>query len=134
MGVAALVLGIVALVLSFLPCVSWLAYLPAFVGVVLGIVGLVLSRKTGEGKWTALPGLVFSITAIIWVPVLAFVFLGGIFSMGALASLPGLDELSGRFQRHAVQQRATGLRGRERRTEDWHGCCYGAAGEAGDRK
>lgn len=93
MGVAALVLGIIGLVLSFVPCIWWIGTILAVVGVILGIIGLVQSRTTHKGKWTALPGLVFSVTAVVWGPVLMFVFLGGLVSLGGVTAKLGLDDL-----------------------------------------
>ncbi len=61
-GLAALLVGIVALVLAFLPFASFIAWLPALIAVGLGITGLVLkNRKRG----TALTGLILGGLALI---------------------------------------------------------------------
>lgn len=83
MAVAGLVLGIVSIVLSFIPCINWSAILPAIVGIVLSSVGLAQSKKTGEGKGMATAGLVLSIIAIVWVPIYILMIMGAI---GAAAS------------------------------------------------
>ncbi len=60
MGVASLVLGIIALVLAvFLPAFGWVAAILALIGVVLGAIG----KKQGAGG-AATAGLVMSIIAL----------------------------------------------------------------------
>ncbi|MFO0863336.1 MAG: hypothetical protein U0744_01515 [Gemmataceae bacterium] len=79
LAIAGMVLGIVGLVLAFIPCVGWI------LGIILGIVGAALSgiglssaNKSGSGKGMAISGLILSILAIVvaisyWIYV-AFVF------------------------------------------------------------
>ena len=69
MGVAALVLGIVSLVISFIPfCGTW-AIIPAIVGLVLGIVDWVKKKKASEPKGKAIAGTVCSAIAIVVIAV-----------------------------------------------------------------
>ena len=61
MGVASLVLGIVGLVFSFIPCLgSWGIFLTV-PGVILGAVGLASAAKKNAPKGLAIAGLVCSI-------------------------------------------------------------------------
>ena len=65
MGVAALVLGIVSVVIGFIPfCGSW-AIIPAIVGLVLGIVDWVKKNKEGNPKGKAIAGVICSAVAIV---------------------------------------------------------------------
>lgn len=60
MGIASLVLGIIALLIAWIPCVGWFALLPAFIGLVLGIIEIV--QKNGakaKGDATASPTMGF---------------------------------------------------------------------------
>ena len=75
MAIAGLVLGIVAIVLSFVPCINWFAVLPAVLGIIFSAIGLSQAKKTGKGKGQAIAGLVLSILALIWVPIYMLVFL-----------------------------------------------------------
>jgi hypothetical protein len=66
LAIAGMVLGIVGLVLAFIPCVGWI------LGIILGIVGAALSgiglasaNKSGSGKGMAISGLILSILAIV---------------------------------------------------------------------
>ncbi len=75
MLVAGLVLGIVALALSFIPCIGLIALIPAIVAVPLGAVGFAQSRKSGQGKGMGLASLVIGIAAAAWIPLYHFVVL-----------------------------------------------------------
>lgn len=65
MGVASLVIGIVSIIMSFLPCCSYFALFPAFVGLGLGIAELVKKGKEGEEKGMSIAGIILNIIAII---------------------------------------------------------------------
>ncbi|MBQ1429532.1 MAG: hypothetical protein IIZ06_07675 [Kiritimatiellae bacterium] len=63
MSVASLVLGIIAVALSWHPCMglwTWLLYIP---GLVLGIIGCVKDAKAGRGKGKAITGIVLNAIA-----------------------------------------------------------------------
>ena len=48
MGIAALVIGIVSLLIAWIPCIGIIAIIPALVGLVLGIVDIVNKSKKKE--------------------------------------------------------------------------------------
>jgi hypothetical protein len=71
MAITGMVLGIVGLVLSFLPCIGWLF------GIILGLLGAIFSgiglgQGSGKSKNMAITGLILSILAMIWGPVFYF--------------------------------------------------------------
>lgn len=69
MAVAALVLGIVSVVISFIPfCGTW-AIIPAIVGLVLGIIDLVKKKGTSEPKGKSIAGVVCSGIAVVIIAV-----------------------------------------------------------------
>jgi len=71
MGIASFILGIISFVLSFVPFLGFMMMLPAMVGFVLGIVGLVVKKETKKG---------FSITGIVLSSLAFFVmFISTIF-------------------------------------------------------
>ena len=74
MGVASLVLGIVALVVGFIPCCGMLAVIPAVIGFILGIIDVVKKGKTGSSKGMGIAGIVLSVIAIlviiVWVLII----------------------------------------------------------------
>ena len=85
MGIASMVIGIVATVLGFIPVCGMFAFIPAVVGFVLGIVDVVLKNKKQEPKGQGIAGIVLNAIALliifIWV-----ILIGA----GAVASEAGL--------------------------------------------
>ena len=76
MGVASLVLGIVGLVLSFIPCVGWIALALTIPGTILGACGILSAKKKeGKGKGQAIAGFILgrlaTIIAIAWISLFA---------------------------------------------------------------
>lgn len=61
LGIAGLVLGILAAVIAFIPCLGTFALIPGIIGLVLSIVSLVQANKAGAAKGMAIAGLVCSI-------------------------------------------------------------------------
>lgn len=89
MGVAALVLGIVSVVIGFIPfCGSW-AIIPAIVGLVLGIVDLVKKNKEGNPKGKAIAGVICSAVAI--VVILSYYFVAMTAAKKATKELKNYD-------------------------------------------
>jgi len=67
MGVASMVIGIVSVVIGFVPfCGAW-AVIPAVVGLALGIVDLVLKSRRGGSRGMAIAGIVLNPVAIITI-------------------------------------------------------------------
>ncbi|HVK14383.1 MAG TPA: hypothetical protein VM597_36925 [Gemmataceae bacterium] len=66
-GVIALVKGIGALLLSFVPCIGAFAVFPGALGLLLGIIGLVIAKKSNGRQGTGIPiaGVCVSIAAIL---------------------------------------------------------------------
>lgn len=74
MGIAALVLGIISIIIAFIPLCGSIAFLPALIGLVLGIVDIVKKGKTGESKGMAIAGTVLSAIALVFIIFWVFVF------------------------------------------------------------
>lgn len=64
MSIAGLVLGIAAIVVAFIPGISWLAWICGVVGIVLSAVAISQAKKAGEKSGMAVAGLVLSIISI----------------------------------------------------------------------
>lgn len=77
MGIASLVLGILALIVSFVPCVGVYALVFSILGVILGAVGIVKAKKSGEGKGLSIGGLVCNIVATA-IAIWWFVVMGAV--------------------------------------------------------
>ncbi len=73
MGVAALVLGIISIVIGFIPFCGAIAFVPAIIGLILGIVDIVKKSKSKEPKGMAIAGTVLSAIAVIVISFWIFV-------------------------------------------------------------
>lgn len=65
LGMAGLIVGIVALLFSFIPCVGMYAVLPAVVAIILSAISMSQSSKIGSPKGMATAGLICGIIALI---------------------------------------------------------------------
>ncbi len=76
MGIAGLVLGILAAVLSFVPCLGMWAIVPGIIGLILSAIAMMQAGKTNSPKGMAIGGLICSIIGIIiaayWIYALYF--------------------------------------------------------------
>ena len=75
MGVASLILGILALIVAWVPCVGIYALLFSVIGLILGAVGISAAKKSGKGKGLSVAGLVCNVIAtaiaLIWFFLIA---------------------------------------------------------------
>lgn len=65
MGVASLVLGIISLVVAWIPCVGWFALLPALIGTILGAIGWKKACANKQPAGISIAGFVCSLIALI---------------------------------------------------------------------
>ncbi len=74
-GIASLILGIVALLIAFIPCIGLFALIPGIVAIVLATTGLSQANKANGAKGINVAGLVVSILgtaiAVVWLLVFA---------------------------------------------------------------
>jgi hypothetical protein len=61
LGIAGLVLGILAAIISFIPCLGVYALLPGIVGIVLSAISMMQANKAAASKSLAIAGLICSI-------------------------------------------------------------------------
>lgn len=74
MGIASMIIGIIAAVLGFIPLCNYFAAIPAGVGFVLGIVDVVLKSKKGEPKGMGIAGIVLNAFAIALILIWTLAF------------------------------------------------------------
>lgn len=65
MGIAALILGIISFILSFIPICGLIGLVPAIIGLILGIVEVVKKSKTKEPKGLGIAGIILTAIAIV---------------------------------------------------------------------
>ena len=79
MGIAALVLGIISLILAFTGCGAWISWLTALIGLILGIVAVVKGKKSGDKIGMGVAGIILSaIATIVTIVVIVFSFIIGV--------------------------------------------------------
>ncbi len=83
MGVAGMVLGILAVVFFWVPILNWILIL---VGLPLSIVGLVVGKQRGEPTGMAIAGIVLNCIPIV-INIIVIVAIGSF--LGLLAGLLG---------------------------------------------
>lgn len=79
MGVASLVLGIISLIIGFIPFCGMIAFVPAIIGLILGIVEIVKKSKEKAPKGMGIAGTILSAISIV-VMVFWFFVVGIAFS------------------------------------------------------
>jgi len=67
LAIAALVLGIVGLVLSFIPIINNVAFFIGVIGAILGVIAIVKTGDTAvkKGRGMAITGLILSVLAVV---------------------------------------------------------------------
>jgi hypothetical protein len=87
MGVAAMVIGIIAVVLGFVPLCGWLALLPAAIGLILGIVDVALKVKAKAPKGKGIAGIVLNAIAIAVILVWTLLFVSASSKIGPIMDI-----------------------------------------------
>ena len=77
MGVASMIIGIVSLVIGFIPMCGFWAAVPAVIGLILGIVDLVLRSKRKQPRGKAIVGVILNPLAIIVIVAWTLLFVYG---------------------------------------------------------
>ncbi|MBP3256256.1 MAG: hypothetical protein J6M60_07230 [Clostridia bacterium] len=77
MGIASLVLGIISMITGFVPFCGSIAFLPALIGLILGIIDIVKKSKSNEKKGLAIAGTVMCAVAILVIFFWVFVAAAG---------------------------------------------------------
>ena len=83
MGLAAMIIGIVAVILGFIPLCGMIALVPAIVGLILGIIDVKKRSKNQEPKGKGLIGIILNAVAIVVILIWTLVF---------AASAPAMQE------------------------------------------
>ncbi len=84
MDIVSLIIGIVAAILGFIPCCSWLALVPAIVGLVLGIVSFNRKKEADAPTGVAMAGMVLNGVAMLLILGYTVVFAAGDLTSGLM--------------------------------------------------
>lgn len=63
LAIIGLVLGIIAILFSFIPCVGTIAFLPGIVGAILGVIAYLKAKDNGHPKGLSLAVIIVSLVA-----------------------------------------------------------------------
>ena len=79
MGLAAMIIGIVAVILGIIPgCGLVFGLPPAIVGLILGIVDVTKKLKAKQPKGQGMAGIALNAAAIVFIILWTLVFVGGV--------------------------------------------------------
>ena len=74
MGLAAMIIGIVAVILGFIPLCGMIAIVPAIIGLVLGIVDVQKRSKKQQPKGQGTAGIILNAAAIVVILIWTLIF------------------------------------------------------------
>ena len=66
MDIASLVLGIIGVILGFIPFCNWISWILCLIGVILGVVAIVQKNKINAPKGMAVAGTVLSAIGLVF--------------------------------------------------------------------
>ncbi len=90
MGLAAMIIGIIAVVLGFIPFCGYFVLLPAIVGLILGIVDVKKKSKAQEPKGKGMAGIVLNAVALIVILLWTLLF-----ATGGAVSIDTIEQIEG---------------------------------------
>lgn len=88
LGIASLVVGIVAAIIGMIPLCGAIAFVPAVVGLILGIINVKARGKANLPKGVGMAGIILNIAAVAFILLYLFVF-----TAGAPAVVDAVDKL-----------------------------------------
>lgn len=95
MGIAGLIVGIVALLFSFIPCLGMWAIVPAVVGLILSAISMKQAGAAGGSKGMAIGGLICSIVGLLIACYWLYVWFSAASAIGnAIEQSGALDSLN----------------------------------------
>lgn len=80
MGIAALILGIVSGIVSLFPFCGIVAFLPATIGVILGIIDIVIKANNKQPKGISIAGTIISVLSVVFIIIYNLIWLSAIAS------------------------------------------------------
>ncbi len=76
MGIIGIVLGVISLILAFIPCVGVVAFLPAGLALVFSIISIVQASRDYGSKGLGIGALIISMVAILFAALWLAIFSG----------------------------------------------------------
>lgn len=73
MGIASMIIGIIGVITSFIPCVGVFSLIPVIVGFILGLIDTILKGKRHAPRGISISGIVLNAIALLFIIVQFFV-------------------------------------------------------------
>lgn len=73
MGVAALVLGIITIIFSFLPFIKIVAIITGILSLIFGIIDLIINKENGKKFSKSLAGIILALCSV-WIMLISTIF------------------------------------------------------------
>ena len=107
-GIAGLIIGLIALIIAFIPCVGLIALVPGIIAVVLSLIGLAQANQNNGAKGLIIAALVVSILATTIAAIWGIV-IGGV-SRDSHRWLDRVERVIERSDRESVKELETSLK------------------------
>ncbi len=75
MGIASLILGIISILIAFIPLCGMIATLPAIIGLILGIAFVVSAKKSNQPFGIGLAGIILNALSLAFITIWTVVIL-----------------------------------------------------------
>ncbi len=98
LGIAGLVLGSIALIISFIPCFGWYALVPGAIAIVLSAIAYAQVKKTEASKGLIIAALIISIVATS-IATVQIIFFAGVANI-AKDNFEQVDKWSNDINKH----------------------------------
>lgn len=73
MGIASLILGIISILIGIIPILGIFAFIPAIVGLVVGIIDLINRKNRGKKKAVTITGILTCSIAVVFIAIWAVI-------------------------------------------------------------
>ncbi len=107
-GIAGLIIGLIALIIAFIPCIGLIALVPGVIAVVLSFIGLAQANQNNGAKGLIIAALVVSILATTIAAIWGIV-IGGV-SRDSHRWLNRVERVIERSDRESVRELETSLK------------------------
>ena len=98
LGIAGLVLGIIALIISFIPCFGWYALVPGAIAIILSAIAFSQAKKAETAKGMIIAALIISIVATT-IAIVQITFFAGVMK-NAKDNIEQIENWSDEFKDH----------------------------------
>lgn len=105
MGIIGIVLGVISLIVAFIPCVGVVAFIPGTLAVIFSIISIVQATKGYGSKGLGIGALIVSLVAILLAALWLALFSGAtMVANKAIKDSGGFEQIGREFERAFEQE------------------------------